>query len=186
MLPPGLPDKLINVRKLDIADTRSASRQIASAIVAAIADGELDPGDPLPSRRDLQAHFGVANATIQAALDRLKAEGTVTGHQGRGVFVNPDVAPMSMGTLVSRLDTAIDQAQRDAEAGLIRVEDPVGGCVGMPVPVLVARTLIRRCQGDRRIVAALSTPLPDEHSPGGIALCELAASYATVRRHRNG
>lgn len=163
--------------KLSTTDARSAAHQIARAVVIAIAEGELRPGDPLPSRTALMNHFGVANATIQAAVDRLKTEGIVIGRQGHGVFVTPGVAPVDMGALVKWLNEAIDLAQQDAQAGVVRVSDSAGSQDTVSIPRSAAGTLIRRCQGDRRVVEMLASPLPGEHESDGIALRELASAY---------
>ncbi|WP_267132851.1 GntR family transcriptional regulator [Streptomyces cyaneochromogenes] len=40
-----------------------------------IQDGRLAPGAKLPSARDLQAQYGIANSTAQNALRVLKEEG---------------------------------------------------------------------------------------------------------------
>ncbi|MFJ6696778.1 GntR family transcriptional regulator [Streptomyces sp. NPDC091272] len=49
---------------------------------------ELKPGDKLPSARELQEQFGIANSTVQNALRLLKDENLIYSVQGRGVFVS--------------------------------------------------------------------------------------------------
>jgi GntR family transcriptional regulator len=61
--------------------------QVADALHADIRKGRLQPGDRLPSERELVERFKVSIGTVRAALVRLKSEGLVTSHQGRGVFV---------------------------------------------------------------------------------------------------
>ncbi|MFD5424977.1 GntR family transcriptional regulator [Streptomyces sp. NPDC127084] len=50
-------------------------------------DGQLAPGAKLPSARDVQAQYGIANSTAQNALRVLKEEGPIYFVQDRGVFV---------------------------------------------------------------------------------------------------
>src|SRR5688500_12803184 len=75
------------MRTLDPASTRPAYVQISDSLRAAIADGEYESGQQLPSRAELLAHFGVARQTLQQALMVLQSEGVVVGRQGKGMYV---------------------------------------------------------------------------------------------------
>ncbi|MFD6184394.1 GntR family transcriptional regulator [Streptomyces goshikiensis] len=68
-------------------DPRPPYVQTADALRKQIQDGRLAPGAKLPSARDLQAQYGIANSTAQNALRVLKEEGLIYSVQGRGVFV---------------------------------------------------------------------------------------------------
>jgi GntR family transcriptional regulator len=61
--------------------------QVADALRADIRRGRYKPGDQLPSERELVERFKVSAATTRGAIVQLRAEGLVTSHQGRGVFV---------------------------------------------------------------------------------------------------
>ena len=61
---------------------------IADALRAAIVDGRLACGSPLPSSRTLAARWGVARGTVEASFDRLRAEGYVARVQGAGTRVS--------------------------------------------------------------------------------------------------
>ena len=50
-------------------------RRIADEIRARIANGELRPGDPVPSARSITREWGVALATATKVLATLNAEG---------------------------------------------------------------------------------------------------------------
>lgn len=52
-----------------------------------IRSGRLKPGDQLPSSRELRETFGIANATVHAALRVLRDEGLIYSVQGRGTYV---------------------------------------------------------------------------------------------------
>ncbi|HSL06547.1 MAG TPA: GntR family transcriptional regulator [Pseudonocardiaceae bacterium] len=69
------------------ADSQLPSRRIADAVRALINDGELAPGDKLPSERELARRFGTARNTAREAIRLLSEEGLVTAQHGRGVFV---------------------------------------------------------------------------------------------------
>jgi len=51
--------------------------QVAEQLRHAISEGELSPGDELPTERDLSAQFGVSRTTVREALRVLQAEGFV-------------------------------------------------------------------------------------------------------------
>ncbi|MFE9242783.1 GntR family transcriptional regulator [Nocardiopsis sp. NPDC006938] len=63
------------------------SRRIADRLRSAIHDGDLLPGDRLPSERDLAQEYGTARNTAREALRILAEEGLVDRRHGSGVFV---------------------------------------------------------------------------------------------------
>lgn len=68
-------------------DPRPPYVRTADTLRRQIQDGRLAPGAKLPSARELQEQFGIANSTAQNALRVLKEEGLIYAVQGRGVFV---------------------------------------------------------------------------------------------------
>jgi DNA-binding transcriptional regulator YhcF (GntR family) len=76
---------------LDLSVDRRADvplgTQLASRIRSAVRDGTLDPGDRLPSVRELAESAAVNVNTVRAVYARLEAEGIVRSEQGRGTFV---------------------------------------------------------------------------------------------------
>lgn len=61
------------------------------ALLDAVLDGRLAPGDRLPPTRALAARLGLARGTVATAYDRLAAEGFLETRTGAGTFVAPDV-----------------------------------------------------------------------------------------------
>jgi GntR family transcriptional regulator len=61
--------------------------QIAARIRVAIAAGELEPGQPLPSVRRLASKLRINPATVVQAYRALESEGFVEMRQGAGTFV---------------------------------------------------------------------------------------------------
>lgn len=63
-------------------------RQIMRQIIAAIGAGQLEPGDKIPSHRDLATRLVVAPLTVKKAYDELEKGGVVVTRRGRGTFVS--------------------------------------------------------------------------------------------------
>jgi GntR family transcriptional regulator/MocR family aminotransferase len=65
--------------------------QIREMMVTAILDGQLPPGVPIPSSRDMAEQLGVARNTVMLAYQQLNDEGFLVSRQRSGNFVNPDM-----------------------------------------------------------------------------------------------
>lgn len=63
------------------------TRRLSSALVAAIADGRLADGDPLPSSRVLAADLGLSRAVVVASYEELVASGFLVARQGSATRV---------------------------------------------------------------------------------------------------
>jgi GntR family transcriptional regulator len=74
--------------------------QIAAQIEAAIADGDLEPGDRLPPERELAAAHGVSRMTVRQALQTLETRGLLRRFVGRsgGSFVAQPKLERDLGT----------------------------------------------------------------------------------------
>ncbi|WP_328560391.1 GntR family transcriptional regulator [Streptomyces coelicoflavus] len=98
-------------------DPRPPYVRTADMLRKQIQDGQLASGAKLPSAREMQEQFGIANSTAQNALRVLKEEGLIYSVQGRGVFVR-ELSPRDQ--LLNRynemLDESIVQRQADEEA----------------------------------------------------------------------
>lgn len=84
-----LPQKLVL--------TKPAFKSLAEQIAAAIQSGELEPGEKLPSQRDLAYDLRVSLQTVSRAYEELRRRGMIQGEVGRGTFVRtrprPEVMP---------------------------------------------------------------------------------------------
>jgi GntR family transcriptional regulator len=74
-------------RKLDSSDALALFEQVAAEIRRAIADGEIGPGERLPSAKALAAVLEVNANTVLRALRLLRDEGLLEVRRGRGVTV---------------------------------------------------------------------------------------------------
>ena len=71
----------------EVERTPPPYRQIADGIRSRIQAGELQPGDRLPSERDLAQEWGVTRPTAGRALAVLKSEGLVESRGAAGSYV---------------------------------------------------------------------------------------------------
>ena len=62
--------------------------EIADDLIARIEAGEFQPGDRLPSRRELTAHYEVTEPVIDRAMQVLRNKGLTRTIVGKGVYVS--------------------------------------------------------------------------------------------------
>jgi DNA-binding LacI/PurR family transcriptional regulator len=75
--------------RLDAQSDLGLGGQIRAKIALLVADGELQPGDRLPSVRTLADQLGTNVNTVRAAYARLEADGLVRTRHGVGTVVVP-------------------------------------------------------------------------------------------------
>ncbi|MGA5375804.1 GntR family transcriptional regulator [Streptomyces griseoincarnatus] len=68
-------------------DRRPPYQHAADELRRDILQGRIKPGEQMPSIRELQERFGVANMTARGALNVLRDEGLIYTIHGRGSFV---------------------------------------------------------------------------------------------------
>ncbi|MEV0662166.1 winged helix-turn-helix domain-containing protein [Actinomadura luteofluorescens] len=73
------------------APPRTRTEHIATRLRYQIETGRLQPGDALPSEKQLARRHGVSRTTARAALITLETAGLVTCVQGKGRYVSQDV-----------------------------------------------------------------------------------------------
>jgi len=76
--------------------------EIAAHFRRQITDGELNPGDAMPSYTEASDQFGVNRTTVVRAYDILKSEGLVASRPGKGTTVAARPSVIISG--VDRLD----------------------------------------------------------------------------------
>ncbi|MBS3896628.1 GntR family transcriptional regulator [Silanimonas sp.] len=62
-------------------------RQLKARVVAMVLDGELKPGDALPSVRQVAAEFQINPITVSRAYQELADEALVEKRRGLGMYV---------------------------------------------------------------------------------------------------
>lgn len=99
-------DKMTNRGKIDSHEPeerihrRKLSDQIFDRLKNMIADGELSPGDYMPSERTLMERFGVGRPAVRESLQSLHTMGLITISHGERSRVNE----LSAGTAFKQVD----------------------------------------------------------------------------------
>ena len=102
--------------ELDPDSSDPPYEQLRSQITAMVLNGELVPGDRLPSIRQLAGDLGLAGGTVARAYRELESDGVVRGRGARGTTV---VGPPDNPVVSRRLmDAAVDYAQAAMSAGV--------------------------------------------------------------------
>jgi 2-aminoadipate transaminase len=181
----ALADQLKN---LDRASERSVTQQLVDAFTAAIASGELAPGEQLPPTRELARIAGVNQLTASRCYRRLSDEALVISGVGRGTFVRDSAAVAAADRFDSSWQTYALPAARESYAGRIVGElgrhavnrDLIALSVGYP-----ATTLIPRADLDAAVAEALAAGGAANYEYGPVeGTDELRAQLAALGRTR--
>lgn len=65
--------------------------QVRNELLGRILSGELEPGDRLPSERELELYHQVSRTTVRLALGDLVHSGLIQSRPGKGTYVAPSV-----------------------------------------------------------------------------------------------
>jgi GntR family transcriptional regulator len=94
--------------ELDMTKDMPIYEQLKQQIVAGIVRGKLQPGEPMPSVRQLAADLSINLHTVAKAYGQLKDEGYLMVHRSRGVIVNPAQKFAADETRIAALAEAIE------------------------------------------------------------------------------
>lgn len=75
--------------------------QLMEIIRSYIEKMGLEPGDKLPSERELVQHFGISRMTMRQAINELVNEGLLVRSRGLGTFLKPQKVVRGLSTLTS-------------------------------------------------------------------------------------
>jgi len=98
--------ELINTKLFKTIDAErqgTSAEEVVQHLREMIHNGELRPGDRLPSERDLAKLLGVSRPTLRVAICSLAAIGVLRSRQGAGTFVVKDEDPPSLDSGPLRL-----------------------------------------------------------------------------------
>lgn len=86
--------------------------QLYRQLLDRIEQGELKPGDPLPTEAELQEQLQVSRTTVRQAFNRLALQGRIIRRQGQGTFVAPPKLQHSLHRLTSFTEDMISRGLR--------------------------------------------------------------------------
>ena len=86
----------------------SLTAQVLRELTARIERGELNPGDRLPTERELMANYRVSRTVVREAISSLRASGRIDTQQGRGAFVRSPPVSFRYALDASDLDKVGD------------------------------------------------------------------------------
>lgn len=104
--------------RIDVASSVPPFEQIRAQVSGHIAAGDLQPGDRLPTVRDLASDLGIAVGTVQRAYRELEAQGLIVSRRRHGTTVaahdattaTPSPAAEDVRVLAQRLAAAASAA----------------------------------------------------------------------------
>ncbi|WCE03988.1 GntR family transcriptional regulator [Pseudoxanthomonas sp. JBR18] len=104
-------------------------RQLKEKVIAMMLDGELKPGDALPSVRQVAAEYQLNPITVSRAYQELADEALVEKRRGLGMFVTDEAARKLLANERERFlkEEWPAVAARIARLGLSIDELPKGG-----------------------------------------------------------
>lgn len=197
--PPGRPG---GGRDLAIALTRGAGplhRQLEDELRAAVADGRLPTGEPLPATRSLAADLGVSRGVVVEAYAQLVAEAVLQTVPGGGTRVGDGptgetraptpAGPSSMPRLdlrpfVPELTAFPRRAWIDATAGALRSMTDAQLAALDPTGDPAVRTVLARYSGRARGVRAEADDVVV--TSGSMQAIRLLGELLRRRAERNG
>ncbi|WP_328452926.1 winged helix-turn-helix domain-containing protein [Streptomyces sp. NBC_00386] len=99
----------------DFAAGRAAYLQIADEFKDKIRDGELVPGEKLPSEAELMAQHSVSRTVARQAISRLREDGYAVSHQGKGSFaaLPGEGAPVKRSPEFELITEYLSEVRRD-------------------------------------------------------------------------
>lgn len=155
--------------------------RVKGEILRLLAD--LDPGDMVPTERDLAERFDTSRTTVRQAMAELVVEGQLTRAQGRGTFVaSPKL--MQVRQLTSFSQDLTSEGWRPGSVVLGISEEKAEGEVCARLQIAEGATYQRVA----RLRTAADDPIAFEvaHLPGpypGLkqALAEYGSLYRTLR-----
>ena len=140
-----------------------AYQQVARDLRERIASAEFPVGTAIPSTAKLSEMYGVSVTVVRAAVAELRADGLLTGHPGKGVFVSATPGAASgRATTVQDLARQVEElraelrraesARRDEDTAEVAALRMQVGRLQAQVSGLYAKLGIPEPDGDSRAV----------------------------------
>lgn len=100
--------------QVDTSSREPIYRQLATQVREGVARGRLQPGQKLPSVRELSRSLVVNPNTIARAYTELEREGVLNTRQGKGVFVARPSCDLTKSAKRKKLQERLDALLTEA------------------------------------------------------------------------
>jgi len=107
------PDDMPPIRRRKLSD------DVHERLLAFIQSGDLQPGDTLPSERELMARYGVGRPTIREAMQNLQRTGLIEIRHGE----RPRIAAPSMEAMADLMAQSMRHLLRHSETTLQHLKE---------------------------------------------------------------
>ncbi|HBL36636.1 MAG TPA: phosphonate metabolism transcriptional regulator PhnF [Firmicutes bacterium] len=147
--------------------------QIRDLLLEEIQNGNLSPGERIPSEADLGNKYKVSRITVKQAIQSLVQEGLLYRQQGRGTFVARPKVSHSLNTLTSfsqqMLDRGMTPSTKLIEAEIVTARGRVQEALAISDGTLVTK-LKRLRLADQEIMGIQTAYIPVSLCPGLIEI----------------
>ena len=126
LIPPSVSQPLT-----DSGSHQPLYQQIVDRIWSDVIEGTLEPGQRLPTVRQLAVNLGVHPDTVSRAYQQLERLGLVRGRPGAGTFVGLQASRQTELEQQKRLDQICRIALQDAELIGASIDDLMGLLIGI-------------------------------------------------------
>ncbi|MCR4641346.1 MAG: GntR family transcriptional regulator [Lachnospiraceae bacterium] len=97
--------------------------QIVNQIKAMIMNGELSPGDALPSMRNMATQMRISLITTKRAYEELERDGFIESYTGKGSFVKAQNMELMREENLKQIEDLLSQAVQKAHTSGVSLEE---------------------------------------------------------------
>jgi GntR family transcriptional repressor for pyruvate dehydrogenase complex len=156
-----------------VSDGVLLSQKVVAQISELVARGQLQPGDRLPTEREMAAQFGVSRTAVRDAIKLLAGRGILEVKRGAGIFIASREGVADHFALLLRIRQGSIEELFEVRK-LIEVQ-AAGWAAERGSPEAIAAI--------QRVVAEAEAALDD---PAALARCDAAFHVAVAAAARNG
>lgn len=170
---------------------RGASRWLAKILREQLCRGEFNPGDRLPTHRQLMQRFNVGYSVANRAMEILVREGLIHRQQGQGSFVSEKRSDASEATRLDAFALVLGHSRWSFYPSLFQGLDNTAGDLHYQTIVCDTENNVDRQSAiimqliDKRVAGIALVPTTKIETPGyQVRLCQ-QLGIPVVLLHRN-
>lgn len=182
-------NKARSLKKIKRNSSQALFSQLEEIIRDGIENGLWDPGEAIPSERELSNMYGLSRMTVRRALDRLVSNGLLFRVDGKGTFVNePKVSYQALSLAGLREQTiGIGQSPSAKLLGVEKILAPMNIASVLNIKPDEPLYLIERVSFANEMPFALHRSYIPEKICPGLLDSDLANNslYALLKKYKN-